>query len=162
MAALSRVKDLDFTIIVAGSEDYFTEADLDEWAAEYGISDRLHKDIRFIPEAVKNAYLDACDAVILPYRSMFSGISGPLTEGPPFINSYSVPITVRLDTRSKRMGSGTRSKQKSGRLGGQAPRLLNRLHRGSMSSVGVNTASMFARFIRDEKLFGETYRKFLA
>lgn len=163
MAAVSRVKDLDFTVIVAGSEDYFTEADLDRWAAEYGIADRLYKDIRFIPESVKGQYLDACDAVILPYRSMFSGISGPLTEGAACRKFVLGPGHGEIGYTIETYGLGdTFEAENPADLADKLRKLLNRLHRGGLPPLGLNTASLYARFIRDEKLFGENYRKFLA
>lgn len=165
MEALGYLRDLDFTLIVAGAEDRFTEADLDRWAMEYGLSDRLHKDIRYIPESVKNRYLELCDAVILPYRGKFSGISGPLTEGAAhgkFVlgpNHGEIGYTIE----TYRLGDTFEAENRAD-LTDKLRKLLNRLHRGGTATAAANTktTSLFARFIRDEKLFGENYRKFLA
>ncbi|MDB4866894.1 MAG: glycosyltransferase, partial [Cohnella sp.] len=81
LESLALLRDYDFTVIVAGPEDDFTEADIDRMAERYGVSDKLYKDIRYIPERVKQYFLEHCDVVVLPYRRMNTGISGSLTEG---------------------------------------------------------------------------------
>ncbi|MBW5448335.1 glycosyltransferase [Cohnella sp. CFH 77786] len=163
MESLSYLRDLDFTVIVAGSEDHFTEADLDRWAMEYGIADRLHKDIRYIPESLKTQYLELCDAVILPYRGMFSGISGPLTEGAAHHKFVLGPNHGEIGYTIETYGLGdTFEAENRSDLTDKLRKLLNRLKRGEAAESSPNTTSLFSRFIRDEKLFGENYRKFLA
>lgn len=163
MESLRQLRDLDFTVIVAGSEDYFTEADLDRWAMEYGIADRIHKDIRYIPESVKSRYLELCDAVILPYRGMFSGISGPLTEGAAHQKFVLGPNhgEIGYTIETYRLGDTFEAENRAD-LADKLRQLVNRLQRGGANAGRTNATSLFARFIRDEKLFGENYRKFLA
>jgi len=162
MEALGRVKDLDFSVLVAGSEDDFTEADLDRWTVQYDIADRVHKDIRYIPEPVKRQYLDQCDAVVLPYRAMFSGVSGPLTEGAAHRKFVLGPNHGEIGYTIETYGLGdTFEAENIQDLADKLRMLLNRLRQGSLCPKRTNTESLFARIIRDEKLFGENYRKFL-
>jgi glycosyltransferase involved in cell wall biosynthesis len=81
LEAASQIKDKDYTLIVAGSEDYFAKTDIDHWAEQYGIRENVYTDIKFIPESRMDFYFNHCDAVVLPYRALFTGQSGPLTEG---------------------------------------------------------------------------------
>jgi glycosyltransferase involved in cell wall biosynthesis len=81
LEAASPLKESDFTLIIAGSEAYFKEVDIRQLSGKFGINDKVFLDLRFIPENVMDYYFGICDAVILPYRRLFSGQSGPLTEG---------------------------------------------------------------------------------
>ncbi|WP_130605839.1 glycosyltransferase family 4 protein [Cohnella abietis] len=81
LESLAPLRGKSFTLIVAGSEGYFTGNDIKQLAKQYGIEDKVFLDLRFIPDDVMDYYFNACDAVILPYRTLFSGQSGPLTEG---------------------------------------------------------------------------------
>ncbi|RED65070.1 glycosyltransferase [Cohnella lupini] len=81
LGAMSSLRDREFTLIVAGSEGDFKEEDIRRLSGKYGIRDKLFADLRFIPDDAMEYYFDLCDAVVLPYRKLFSGQSGPLTEG---------------------------------------------------------------------------------
>ncbi|MGM9679876.1 MAG: glycosyltransferase family 4 protein [Eubacteriales bacterium] len=76
--ALSRVKT-PFHLIVAGREADFTKEDIEKMSAP--IKDRVTLDLRFLTDDELSAYWDRTDLVVLPYRSIFDGASGQLTEG---------------------------------------------------------------------------------
>ncbi|QJD87184.1 glycosyltransferase family 4 protein [Cohnella herbarum] len=81
LEAVARLKDEDFTVLVAGSEDYFNKADIDRIALENGITNKVFLDLKYISTEAANFYFQTCDSVVLPYRSMYSAQSGPLVEG---------------------------------------------------------------------------------
>lgn len=76
--ALSGVK-ADFRLVVAGAPVDFDEAFIREKTAGY--AEKVKLDLRFLPEDVMRGYLREADFVVLPYRRVFDGASGPLTEG---------------------------------------------------------------------------------
>lgn len=78
MKALSRVQ-APFRLIVAGREADFTESDIEKMCAPF--RDRVTLDLRFLSEDELSAYWDRTDLVVLPYRAIFDGASGQLTEG---------------------------------------------------------------------------------
>lgn len=164
MQALAAVRDKEFTVIVAGSEDRFTEKDLDKWEREYRLEGRICKDIRYIPESVKNYYLEQCDAVVLPYRAMFSGISGLLTEGAASRKFVLGPNHGEIGYTIETYGLGeTFEAENTADLAVKLRKLLNRLSQGRGSlQAPPGPASLYARYLRDEKLFGEKYGDFLA
>jgi glycosyltransferase involved in cell wall biosynthesis len=160
--SLALLREYDFTVIVAGPEGDFTEADIDRMAERYGVRDKLYKDIRYIPERVKQFYLEQCDAVVLPYRRTNTGISGPLTEGTAHrkfivgprhgelgytIETYLLGATFKAENRED--------------LADKIRLLLHRMKDAGKPPVSSHT-SIFAQIIRNEKLFGERYGRFLA
>jgi glycosyltransferase involved in cell wall biosynthesis len=82
---------------VVGSEDYFTEKYILKEANAIGSLDKgvvIKPKISYVSdeEKVQN-FLDA-DFIVLPYRKMFSGQSGPLVEG---IAHGCIPIVPNID-----------------------------------------------------------------
>ncbi|UZJ79344.1 glycosyltransferase [Fictibacillus sp. KU28468] len=80
LKSLSLVKG-NFTLIVAGKEDYFSKEDIKNMINKYKLSDKVFTNIKFIPDEELPLYFNFTDIVVLPYRKYFSGQSGPLTEG---------------------------------------------------------------------------------
>lgn len=76
--ALSRVKT-PFRLIVAGREADFTKEEIEKMSAP--IKDRVTLDLRYLTDDELSAYWDRTDLVVLPYRTVFDGASGQLTEG---------------------------------------------------------------------------------
>lgn len=81
LEAAARLNGEDFTVLVAGSEDYFNKADIDRIAQRTGITNKVFLDLKYISAEAANYYFQTCDSVVLPYRSMYSAQSGPLIEG---------------------------------------------------------------------------------
>ncbi|MCD9023676.1 glycosyltransferase family 4 protein [Cohnella silvisoli] len=81
LEAASQLKDDEFTLIVAGSEDYFNKEDIRRFIQQYGLSGKVFYDLKYISSEAANFYFQTCDSVVLPYRSLYSAQSGPLIEG---------------------------------------------------------------------------------
>jgi glycosyltransferase involved in cell wall biosynthesis len=77
--ALNYIKSEDFLLIIAGKEDHFTKKFIKEKSKKY--IKKVVLDLSFICDKKFSLYLEAGDAVILPYKKSFMGQSGPLTEG---------------------------------------------------------------------------------
>ncbi|ADL07280.1 glycosyl transferase group 1 [Thermosediminibacter oceani DSM 16646] len=71
--------DTYWHLLVAGKSESFDEVTLLELARRHGVRERLHLHLQYIPEEIINDFFLAADVVLLPYRSIFSGQSGPLT-----------------------------------------------------------------------------------
>jgi len=70
----------DFKVIIAGKEDYFNKNDIESMIKSYNIKDNIIKRIEFIPDNEMGLYFISSDAVVLPYRNIFKGQSGPLLQ----------------------------------------------------------------------------------
>lgn len=68
-----------FQLLVAGKEDAFDRAFIEEKAKTY--LDRVHLCLRYLSDEEVGYAFGACDIVALPYRRVFNGASGPLGEG---------------------------------------------------------------------------------
>jgi glycosyltransferase involved in cell wall biosynthesis len=77
--ALNYIKSEDFLLIIAGKEEYYNKEFILEKTEGY--RDKVLLDLEFISDKKFSLYLEAGDAVILPYKKSFRGQSGPLTEG---------------------------------------------------------------------------------
>jgi glycosyltransferase involved in cell wall biosynthesis len=77
--ALKYIKSEDFLLIIAGKEEYFSKEFILKKTVDY--RDKVLLDLSFISDEKFSLYLEAGDAVILPYKKSFMGQSGPLTEG---------------------------------------------------------------------------------
>lgn len=78
LEALQQV-DIPFQLLVAGKEDAFDRAFIEEKAKTY--LDRVHLCLRYLSDEEVGYAFGACDIVALPYRRVFNGASGPLGEG---------------------------------------------------------------------------------
>lgn len=79
LKALDYIKSEKFSLIIAGKEEYFTKEFILEKIKNY--RKKVIVDLEFISDKKFSLYLEAGDAVILPYTKSFMGQSGPLTEG---------------------------------------------------------------------------------
>lgn len=79
LQSVQKSKD-DFKIVIAGKEDYFKKDDIESMIKSYNIKDNIIKRIKFIPDSEMGLYFISCDAVVLPYRNIFKGQSGPLLQ----------------------------------------------------------------------------------
>lgn len=81
LEAAGRIIDRDFTILIAGKEDTFTRNYVDKEIARLKLENKVVMNLEYISDDDVEAYFNLSDIVILPYRKIFSGQSGPLTEG---------------------------------------------------------------------------------
>ena len=78
LEALKTVKE-PFQLLVAGKEEHFKEDFIKEQTASY--SENVHLALKFLSDEELMYAMNATDIVVLPYRKMFNGASGPLGEG---------------------------------------------------------------------------------
>ena len=81
LEALQDVKS-DFHLLIAGKEEDVTREEILKLSESY--PDRVTMMLRFLTDEEFAMCLNACDKVVLPYRSSFDGASGPLGEGVRF------------------------------------------------------------------------------
>jgi glycosyltransferase involved in cell wall biosynthesis len=81
LEAAARLSDEEFTVLIAGSEDYFNKEDIERITHRSGIANKVFLDLKYISPEAASYYFQTCDSVVLPYRSMYSAQSGPLIEG---------------------------------------------------------------------------------
>lgn len=66
-------------LLIAGKPSNFKAEDLLKIARQHNVANRIHLDLRYIPDAEVADYFRASNVVVLPYRRCFAGESGPLT-----------------------------------------------------------------------------------
>ncbi|MEZ4629998.1 MAG: glycosyltransferase family 4 protein [Deinococcales bacterium] len=71
--------DDDIHLLIAGKAEDFDAATLTTLIQQHQLETRVHLHLNFIPDAQTPSYFEAADAVLLPYRHIFAGQSGPLT-----------------------------------------------------------------------------------
>lgn len=79
LKCVSRIEG-NFKLIIAGKEDYFKRKDIKLLIKNNNIQDKVITRIEFIPEDEMGLYFISSDAVVLPYRNIFKGQSGPLLQ----------------------------------------------------------------------------------
>lgn len=79
--ALNHVQE-DFRLIIAGKENYFLKAYIENAIQNYKEKVELH--LKFLSNEEMIQYLQEADIIVLPYRKEFDGASGPLCEGAYF------------------------------------------------------------------------------
>lgn len=78
LEALKNVKE-PFHLIIAGPESDFKESFIKEKANTY--LDNLTVVLRYLTDEEVAGFVQSSDYIVLPYRKIFDGASGPLTEG---------------------------------------------------------------------------------
>ena len=78
---LESLKNLEekFLLIIAGSEAYFTREQINNMIETY--SDKVILYLQYLTDDELIAFIRLSDIIVLPYRKMFDGASGPLAEG---------------------------------------------------------------------------------
>ena len=78
LEALKNIKE-DYFLFIVGQDTYFDKKFIEKHIEEY--KERVYLDLRFVNDQEKEKYFIETDIVILPYRRIFDGASGPLTDG---------------------------------------------------------------------------------
>ena len=78
LEALNLVKE-NFILYIVGKDTYFDRKYISEHSAQY--KDKIYLDLRVVSDKEKEEYFAQTDIVILPYRKIFDGASGPLGDG---------------------------------------------------------------------------------
>ncbi len=68
-----------YKLLIAGREADFSREQIEEMCKP--IREKVEMDLRFLSEEELNEYWNQVDFVVLPYRKIFDGASGQLTEG---------------------------------------------------------------------------------
>lgn len=69
----------NFEVLIAGAEDAISKAEIERLAEPYIERVKLH--LSYLSDEELEMAIQAADAIVLPYRKMFNGASGPLGEG---------------------------------------------------------------------------------
>lgn len=81
LEALALLPDLPFRLLLAGHPADYSEAEILALLQRLGLGDKVIPHLRYIPDAEVSSYYFASDGLILPYRRVYSGGSGPLLKG---------------------------------------------------------------------------------
>ncbi|WP_199620943.1 glycosyltransferase family 4 protein [Paenibacillus alkalitolerans] len=81
LEAMKLIKEKQFTVLIVGKEEYYTKEFIEHYIKQYKLVDKIYLNLEYVPEHEVPVYFNKADSVILPYRKIFSGQSGPLTEG---------------------------------------------------------------------------------
>lgn len=76
--ALKTVKK-PFQLLIAGREEHFKRSDIEKEILEY--YDRVTLKLQYLTDEDMELCLNAADFIVLPYRKIFDGASGPLGQG---------------------------------------------------------------------------------
>lgn len=76
------------TLLIAGKSSFFSKEDLLDLALRLGVQSQIVLYMKYIPDDEIPYLFNGSDAVLIPYRSHFSGQSGPLT----IAASYGIPV----------------------------------------------------------------------
>lgn len=71
--------DMPYHLIIAGKEDRYTEGFIKEKTENY--KDKVILKLRYLTDDEVQMFIAASDIIVLPYRKIFDGASGPLGEG---------------------------------------------------------------------------------
>ncbi|WP_427126728.1 glycosyltransferase [Priestia megaterium] len=80
LRSLKEISNESFTLLIVGKESYYTKKDIIKYVKEYSLENKVFYNLEYVTESELNSYFNISDVVILPYRKVFSGQSGPLTE----------------------------------------------------------------------------------
>lgn len=78
LEALNFVEE-DFLLYIVGKEVHFDIKYIKEHIVQY--KEKVYLDLRYVDDEEKEKYFLETDIVVLPYRRIFDGASGPLTDG---------------------------------------------------------------------------------
>lgn len=78
LEALEGVKS-KVQLLVAGKEEYFNRSFIEEKVK--GFSNKIILKLEFLTNDDLETCINACDIIVLPYKKIFDGASGPLVEG---------------------------------------------------------------------------------
>ena len=78
LEALNKVEH-PFQLLIAGKAEAFDEAYISEHTVKY--SDSVHMKLEYLTDDDLQECMNAADIIVLPYRRIFNGASGPLTDG---------------------------------------------------------------------------------
>ncbi|WP_426449096.1 glycosyltransferase family 4 protein [Paenibacillus sp. S-38] len=79
LQAIAKVEE-PCTLVIAGKEEHFTRKDIEEWKKRLPSHCHVVTELGYIADEAVSSYFDSSDLIVLPYRRMFTGQSGPLTE----------------------------------------------------------------------------------
>ena len=79
--AASLVTSTNFKIVIAGAEFEWGKQALEQLIQKYGVQNLVDLRVGYVSDADLANYYNACDAVIFPYSSDYTGSCGPLAKG---------------------------------------------------------------------------------
>jgi len=98
--ALSKLP-ADYHLLIAGKAEVYGELELRKLAYSLGVNERVHLHLHFIEDDQVPMYFRGADIVLVPYRKMFAGQSGPLmiaaAFGTPVVASNLLVLEETVD-----------------------------------------------------------------
>ncbi|ALS29713.1 family 1 glycosyl transferase [Paenibacillus sp. 32O-W] len=82
LEAIEPLGSQPFTLFIVGKEEDFGQADIERFLRQNpSFREKIVYKTEYIADREVAPFFKLCDAVILPYRKVFTGQSGPFTEG---------------------------------------------------------------------------------
>lgn len=79
--SLKKVSNRNFTLLIVGKEEHFDQHFIEQQIEGSFLENNTILKLGYVPDEAVSYYFGMTDAVVLPYRKIFMGQSGPLTEG---------------------------------------------------------------------------------
>ncbi|OOC59306.1 glycosyltransferase family 4 protein [Paenibacillus ihbetae] len=79
--SLKHIQNRRFTLLIVGKEEYFDHQFIERELEGTELKNHVFLKLGYVPDEEVSYYFAMTDAVVLPYRRIFTGQSGPLTEG---------------------------------------------------------------------------------
>ncbi|MBJ9988940.1 glycosyltransferase [Paenibacillus sp. S28] len=79
--SLKKVSNRNFTLLIIGKEEHFDQHFIEQQINGSFLENNTILKLGYVPDEYVSYYFGMTDAVVLPYRKIFTGQSGPLTEG---------------------------------------------------------------------------------
>jgi glycosyltransferase involved in cell wall biosynthesis len=79
--AVARLPNERFSLLIAGNPQEYTADAITDLIERWNVKEKVITRLGYVPESDIPGYFYACDALVLPYRSIYTGGSGPLMKG---------------------------------------------------------------------------------
>lgn len=79
--SLKHIRNRSYTLFIVGKEEHFDYQFINRELEGTELKNQVYLKLGYVPDEEVSYYFAMTDAVVLPYRKIFTGQSGPLTEG---------------------------------------------------------------------------------
>ncbi|HQV10602.1 MAG TPA: glycosyltransferase family 4 protein [Nitrospira sp.] len=81
LEAAARLKNERFSLLIAGNPQEYTAAEITSLITRWNLDSKVVVRLGYVPDHEIPYYFYSCDALVLPYASIYTGGSGPLMKG---------------------------------------------------------------------------------
>jgi glycosyltransferase involved in cell wall biosynthesis len=81
LEAIGRLSNEQFSLVITGNPQEYTSDDITRLIERWNVRDKVIARLAYVAEQDIANYFYACDALVLPYRRIYTGGSGPLMKG---------------------------------------------------------------------------------